>query len=44
MPSISIEFLKNINISEDEIDLTLLSKTLRCNLKILKPKILFKKY
>ncbi len=44
MPNKSIDFLKNINISEKDISISLLDKKLAVNSKLIKPKILFKKY
>ena len=43
-PKSSISFLKNINISQDEIALDLINTEFKTNEQLSKPKILFKKY
>ena len=44
MPIVSANFLKNINISENEISIHELNKKLTINDQLTKPEILFKKY
>jgi methionyl-tRNA synthetase len=44
MPTVSTNFLKNINISENEISIHELNKKLTINDQLTKPEILFKKY
>ena len=44
MPTVSANFLKNINISENEISIHELNKKLTINDQLTKPEILFKKY
>jgi len=44
MPLVSVKFLKNLNIFESDINITLINKMLNFNEQLSKPEILFKKY
>jgi len=44
MPLVSVKFLKNLNIFENDINITLINKMLNFNEQLSKPEILFKKY
>ncbi len=44
MPTVSVNFLKNLNIQEKDFNLKLLDLKLKVNTKLSKPEILFKKY
>ena len=44
MPTVSTKFLKNINITENEISIHELNKKLTIDEQLTKPEILFKKY
>jgi len=44
MPTVSVKFLKNLNINEKKISINLLNEKLTINEQLTKPDILFKKH